>query len=664
MSWMAQLYATYENMAGKRGPNDPVTPIDHMHQKAQDEEIARLLRLRLAPIAHTYKEARVEVTLNQAGEFRDAVAVGPKDRETLIPVTEDSAGRTTNKAPHALCDELPYVAGDYERFAADNEKQKKKNKGKYEKYISALEDWVKSPYTHPKAEAVYTYLSEKRLVSDLIVAGSVRLTDGGKISGSAYGNALVRFRILSSDNTEERCWEDPTLINAYIDYYLSKRRGDTDICYLTGKKQSVCRKHPKGIDAAHNVAKLISANDEEGFTYRGRFSTPDQAFTLGYETSQKIHNALTWLVKTRGVYAGQKDKRTFVCWNPKGKETPDVLDAFGLVAREDETDEAYDIVSYKRKLAKTFGGYTDQFDENDTVIVMGLDAASDGRMAITYYNEWMARDFFSRVKKWGDECNWYISFGKHTRVETPSFDRIVKFAFGTERDPAAKAGDAQASGIVNIAVGTEQKRDFMADDRVVKEQTERLLKCMLDGQRVPYDIVRALVSRASRPISYSKDNRELVLSTACAVLVKFYRDRGIEKGENEFMELDLQNHDRSYLFGRLLAVCEKVERLTFDSDEKREPNAIRLQSAYANHPFRTWRTLEELLNPYFRELYPGQRAKYKNLIGEIIAGFSSEDEKVLNQRLSENYLLGYYLQRRALNAKSEAQNLKEEKADE
>lgn len=621
MSWMTQLYATYENTAGKSGSADPVTPIAHMYQKAQ-----------------------VEVTLDGAGGFRGAVAVDPKDQETLIPVTEDSAGRASDKSPHALCDMLPYVAGDYERFAGD--KERKKSEGKYVKYISALGDWVNSPHSHPTAEAVYAYLSGGGLVSDLVAAGLVRLTDegtldGGKISGSAYENALVRFRVLSRDGAEERCWKDKTLINAYIDYYLSRRQGDTDICYLTGERRPVCEKHPKGIVAANYGAKLISANDKEGFTYRGRFLTPDQSFALGYEASQKIHGALTWLVKTRGVYAGQKDRRTFVCWNPKGKETPDILDAFGLVSREDEADEAYDIASYKRKLAKTFRGYTDQFDADDTVIVMGLDAATTGRLSITYYNEWTAPDFFGRVRRWGDECNWYIGRGKATRVETPPFYRIVNIAFGTERDKV-----------------------FKADDKVFKEQSERLLKCMLDGQAMPSDIVRALVSRASRPTSYSEENREYVLSTACAVLVKFYRDRGMEKGENDFMELDLENHDRSYLFGRLLAVCEKVERLAIERDEDREPNAIRLQTAYANHPFQTWRTLEELLNPYFQKLYPGQRAKYRNLIGEIVSELSKQDEKLLNQRLSENYLLGYYLQRRALNAKSEAQNLKEEKEDE
>ena len=119
------------------------------------------------------------------------------------------------------------------------------------------------------------------------------------------------------------------------------------------------------------------------------------------------------------------------------------------------------------------------------------------------------------------------------------------------------------------------------------------------------------------------------------------------------MKLNTDNQDRSYLFGRLLAVYESAERLTYDKGEQREPNAVRLQAAYVNHPMQTLQTLQELMNPYFQKLYPGLREKYRDLIGEIIASFREEDEPLLNQGLQETYLLGYYLQRAELRKKKE-----------
>ena len=119
------------------------------------------------------------------------------------------------------------------------------------------------------------------------------------------------------------------------------------------------------------------------------------------------------------------------------------------------------------------------------------------------------------------------------------------------------------------------------------------------------------------------------------------------------MKLDLENQDRSYLYGRLLAVCEKVERITYDRGESRETNAIRLQSAFVNHPMQTWKILEGLLNPYFQKLRPGSREYYRELISSIVASFRDEDDMALNQELKETYLLGYYLQRAELNKKKE-----------
>ena len=119
------------------------------------------------------------------------------------------------------------------------------------------------------------------------------------------------------------------------------------------------------------------------------------------------------------------------------------------------------------------------------------------------------------------------------------------------------------------------------------------------------------------------------------------------------MTLDLQNHNRSYLFGRLLAVLEKAESCTYSKGENRETNAIRLQSAFVNHPMQVWKILEEAVRPYFQKMDPMRRAYYKNKIGEIVAGFEESRPEYLNKALESDYLLGYYLQRADLNTKKE-----------
>lgn len=616
---MSQLYKTYENNIGK----------------SQTDGIE------LTPIAHMDVNAQIEVTLDENGNFLGARKIERQDAVTLIPVTEASAGRSSGIAPHMLSDTLSYIAGDFSSYC-NTEKIKKNAEEKFERYSMQLKEWWESGYTNPKVKAIYDYLSKKILISELIKAGIVTLTDDGffdekKISGQPYEKAIARFRVLRTGSTDvDNTWEDTSLINAYTEYFLSKQNGKTDLCYLTGKIEAITENHPKGIIAANYGAKLVSANDTQGFTFRGRFQNSQQACSLSYEASQKIHSALTWLAKKQGVYVGTKDKRTFICWNPEGRKTPDLLSPFGLI--DEEEDNGMSDIPYKKKLVKMFQGYREQYEDNDEIVVIGLDAATTGRLSVTYYNEFFASDFWEQIIDWGETCNWqYLKFTEqkkpYYKIETPAFRRIVECAFGCE-----------------------QGNFIEVNDKVLKEQVQRLVKCMLEKQPMPADIVYALTARASMPLAYSRGNRERVLSTACAVIVKYYLDKGkMKKGENNAMKLDLENRDRSYLFGRLLAVLERVERTTYDAGEGREPNAIRLQSAYVNHPLKTWMNLEEVLKPYFQKLKPGSREYYRRLISEITESFEEQDTALLNQGLKETYLLGYYLQRAEFNRKREEQ---------
>jgi CRISPR-associated protein Csd1 len=614
MSWMSQLYDTYENNIGIEKKSGVV----------------------MTPIAHMNVNAHLEITIDMDGNFIAVSKVDKEDANTLIPVTESSAGRSSGKAPHILSDTLSYIAGDFGDYC-EKEKDKKNAEEKFEKYIEQLKKWTFSDYTNPKVQAIYKYLSKRILVSDMVKAGIItqkddKFLDDKKISGQAYEKVMVRFRVLDGDKSPTDCtWNDTALIRAYTDYFLSEQNGQKDICYLTGRIGVRTDNHPKGIVDANYGAKLISANDNQGYTYRGRFLNADQAYSLSYEASQKIHSALTWLVKNQGAYVGTKVKRFFVCWNPKGKELPDIFEEFNLVDDNNSNNDS----SYKKKLYKSLLGYSNQFSEEDFVNVIGLEAATTGRLSITYYNEMFASDFFGRIREWGETCNWkYLKFTEqktpYYKTETPTFRRIVECAFGYEQ---------------NGFIG--------ANDKVLKEHVQRLMKCMLEKQAMPRDIVHAVYLRASMPMAYSHGNRERVLSTACAVIVKYYIDKGIMKGEEDEMKLDVRNQDRSYLFGRLLAVLEKVERATYERGESREPNAIRLQAAYVNHPFKTWMILEDVLKPYFQKLKPGSREYYRRLISEITELFSEDNQQLLNQGLSEMYLLGYYLQRAELNQKNE-----------
>jgi len=141
VAWMSTLYQTYEanvKMAGKSVEGTPLSPIAHMTANAQ-----------------------IEILIDSNGEFCGAHTVEKEDAKTIIPVTEASASRSSGDAPHALCDNLSYVAGDFGRYLS-NEKLANKANQRFEQYITALKSWAESPLSHPKVRAVYAYAAKSR----------------------------------------------------------------------------------------------------------------------------------------------------------------------------------------------------------------------------------------------------------------------------------------------------------------------------------------------------------------------------------------------------------------------------------------------------------------------------------------------------------------------
>ena len=564
----------------------------------------------LTPVSHMVQNVQIEITLGSDGAFQDAKAVPKENGKTIIPVTEESAGRVgVNDRAHPLTDKLQYLAA----FGGT----------KYAAYLSQLTAWDASPHSHPKVQAVLRYIKGGGILADLETAGLLTVAE----------KCLVRWRVLSAPpGSPAACFEDASLFAAFSDYYDSLRAGmEQDLCMLSGEMDTAAASHPKGVVAANFNAKLISANDSSGFTYRGRFTTADQAGVVGYTASQKAHSGLRWAAANDGVIMGG---RTFLWWNPEGKTLPR-FDCFGLEPEDGAPEEKATFASYKDKLLKTLGGYRQALSYDDQVMVAALDAATTGRLSVTYYNELGAADFLDRLEEWYATCCWD---SRYYGVQSPPIKQIALYAFGVQRGNFVEA-----------------------DDRVLREQVQRLLPCIVDRRPIPADLVRALAGRASLPLAYSPGNRERLLCIACAVIRKYRNDK---KNKEEWtLALDENNPDRSYLFGRLLAVAEHVERSAFDAGEGREPNAVRIQSVFSQRPLYAWRILEEALRPYYQRLAPGLRQYYRNLTDGITERLESTNAE-LNKKLDDVYILGYYHQRAALRKKKETNKTTEETHDE
>lgn len=570
----------------------------------------------LTPVSHILQKAQFEITLTDEGQFLSAAAVAKEDSSTIIPATEESAGRTSRPEPHPLCDQLAYLAPSDDK--------------KHEAYLALLAAWRNRRIRTRLVRAVLTYVRSGALLSDLEKEGIiVRNADGslgsGKLAGTDYAKCLVRWRMIPApDEEKSESYRNPALFEKWASFYNDLRVGQPHgICQISGEEDVLCQSHPKGTLSSAYGAKLISANDSANFTYRGRFATPEAAVSVGYTASRMAHSALRWLATNHGKQSGD---RIFLCWNPEGKETPGNL-LYAFDAGEDKRD----FVSYREELRKTLDGYGNKLRPQDDVVIAALEAATTGRLSVTYYTEMKSADLLDRIEHWYDTCAWD---GGKFNVPTPSFREIILCAFGKP----------SGNGL------SLDKRDA----KLAGKYFQKLLSCLTEGRSIPPDLVRALAARADTPQAYEAGPLARIRHTACALIRKYRNDQA--KREEWKVTLDTENRDRSYLFGRLLAVLEQAEAATYGKEDRRETNALRRLTRYTQQPMHTARALYEKLNPYLNRLMrnkPGLYRQYRALFDQLFGLLDELEHTSLNEPLEDVYLLGYSSQRSALFTKQE-----------
>ncbi|MCM1334764.1 MAG: type I-C CRISPR-associated protein Cas8c/Csd1 [Bacteroides sp.] len=608
MSWASELYAVYDKATELK---DDCTP--------------------LLPLSHSTAKAQLEVMISKNGKFLGAhIIEDEKDAVTIIPVTEDSGARSRGICPHPFVDKLIYIAGDYCDYCS----AKKGDHDKFKAYIEQLARWKNSEYSHPSVSAVYDYLSKGVLIGDLVAARIFTIDDSGRLTNDkiqkiGQSECFIRFKVIGV-SSEERTWRDKTLYDSFIEFNSSEQN-DEALCYATGKKTFCTYKHPSKVLNAGDKGKLFSANDESGFTYRGRFSDKEQTVAIGYEFSQKMHNALKWLISRQGMTFGTF---TLVLWNSVLSELPDIRkDSRELIDDlDDDTDGAAsaplpsNFTSYKSAVKKAVFGNNPKLEFGRKVMILALDEATTGRISVNTYTELYGAEFYENVVRWHSDTAWnrYDTNSKQSFVGSFSLNRISDCLCGIESNGRL---------VCNGEGSKKYKYDTVA----------RLIPCVTEGRRIPSDIVRQLTYRTAKRSACGKSWLYL-LETACGII----RKSEIEKGDDHGMALDKDCTSRDYLFGRLIAIAEVAENSTYGvGEEGRTTNAERYFEKFSNAPSTTWKTVMQRLKPYFNRMGKGKRIFYQNLIDEVTNKFE-RDDFIDNSKLAPEFLLAYSCQRKEL----------------
>ena len=663
MSWIQKLYQTYEYV---------------QEQGLDDEDLA-------LPF-HMSKAVHLRVVLNDKAELVHAESI---KRQLPIQAPENvlnKAGSTI--APSALHDSLKYIAKTAEKYLTIEyisevakkrapqkggkkwqeflvgsedkkrqflDKQKQEYKESFIAYEEQLFNWVQFSNL-PELKIVLQYIQKGSLIEDLLAKQIFSFKDNILSSGKNDPFSLtVIWAVEIPNDLHSDLWNKPRIQNQWIEYQesLIQKGRHKSLCCITGDLDYPTEAYPK----INGNAKLVSANDDTGFTFRGRFygdkdngaksELGSQAVILGKNASQKAFSVLKWLINRQGIRNG---KQVILAWSSNCISDEDKLLSdlyqddvvYTSLFAKDNIDHSADLgLKTVEQLKKKFHGYKEKLAANEQI-------------SLTFYQEKLRDDYFRDLDEWQDDFAWYQKYKSSWIFAAPSLEHIAEVVL--------------------------TKTEFGDKDRKSRRQLyARLLPVISGGKsvQIPYDLVQKSFQVACNPFANHRpedgekirsENWQRNIGVACALYKGWYARKYTLQWRYS-MSLDTKNRSRDYLYGRLIAQAESMEwyALYLQNGKKtptRATNAERYFQQFAQRPYSTWRNLEsEKLVPYRNYLTSQGKDFYKDAISEIVELFEVNDF-TRDDKLSGEFLLGYHCQKMEISRRIAELSANKSKTDE
>ncbi len=611
------------------------------------EQLSNVAQGGLYPLSSTtisnQTEMLVVIVLDKDGRFIRKETISKRndqrgiELETIpIPVTQESLSRARQSNAHPIFDQREYVFPAFE-----NNRQKSTDKNK--KYKALLKEFVESPFAKTAVKAVWKYISDE--THDF----SADLPEGTK------AKTMILFKVEIPGYSETALWKMAELFQSWHAFYLGKVSSESSnaIDFVTGKAMPVAQFHPKKVLSFAGNAKLISANDEKNFTFRGIYRHPknlpqnDQgsfekqfglsdAVTIGYESSQKAHQYLRYLIADHGISCGDQVIVPFSIGtlgkhipSPQVKDADDGWD-------EDETETATDAVlmlgthtgkDYAVSIRKALQGYEldGQWKAHARSAIVVLEAATPGRLSITFYREFSSSEYMERIAQWHEDCKWPLWRKKGENAVlyygAPSIDKIIQAAFGWPKPGQDKAYD-----------------------KIKMRARQNLIRAIFDNAPIPADYLANAIRRTSNPLGIADKEGKFrkrfssVLATTCAI----FKHETHNQKESLDMSINLTRTDRDYLYGRLLGAADKLEQyaLCKKDNDRLVTAAIRHMQTFAQRPFSAWQIIHQSLVPYKQQVRGSIADRELQSISNLFNGDGMDFSN--DSPLSGLYLIGYY----------------------
>ena len=353
----------------------------------------------LLPVGFVQKNIKYNIILSPSGEFVTAQLIPDDEQACAVPSSPQAEARTSSKcAPFPLAEQLKYlIAGNDSKY--------------FDSYAEQLEAWCAAPHAPDCLRVLLDYLKKKTLYADLMSVSGLKLKyykDENDVKGEGADAKSIACFSVEYPDSENRLWMRRDVRESWAQRLAAMAGEQTALCYVTGLQLPAMENHPK----VQGNAKLISAKDVGfPFQFRGRFVDDRSAATVSGMASSKAHSALRWLMERQGF---QKYGMNFVGWHT---DKPELGDDEGGEKPAPDTFESYinalfNAVKGHEAAWKTESDLDDLTDEAkaamDEIVILGLQAATDGRMSVIYEQEIPGNVFIDHVDRWRAACRWQM----------------------------------------------------------------------------------------------------------------------------------------------------------------------------------------------------------------------------------------------------------------